>query len=290
MHYNVINDCHHNSLSLFYYLTSGYIIIFLFFFLSRYEFFPLHSCFNWINSNTFNWSLYQEVMLYYMGVYTIYAVIAIFNFAMQECLVLQKFHITCLRFMEYYQTLLLPFSTIVILCRYISKPFIFHIITSQYYCYTTVWYIFFSSVIAGFFLVPFILIYFTLDRLRTKYKSINITLDYYLKANTVMKLATIKYRILRILIKQNMIIQFIYWYSILTLWGVFALSIFYIFIQMPSSLNKGDYGFGGLFSCEANGKLITITLGYFIFAIILRQIIKCIVKYCKKLYYIYFNS
>ncbi len=298
MHNNIYNERHKRFRSLLLYIISGYIIVILYLFLCRYEFFPLHFCFNWINSTTFNWDAYYATIKYYLFVYSMYVIILFIRLELRNSnsKSFQKRQNACSRFMKYYQVLLIPCSALVLLYHYISDPSIFaeidhrfdYEITCQSFCYNTVWNIFSSSVIAGLFILPSLLIYFKINKWYTKSRSKKIKLQHCSEHNAKTKLKKTDNRNYYILPKKNMALQFIYWYSILTLWSIFILSIFFIFIALLSfSWNGGGgkYGFC-LFTSSDIGCKITIILGYFVFGIILRKIfeitiiaIKCMYNY-----------
>ena len=169
MYYERIDRRFNNVSSFFFYIISGYIIVILYLFLCRYEFFPMHFCFNAMNSSTFSLWHYQITIILF-----------------QDTATFQKHKNACSRFMKYYQVLLLPYSALVLLYRYISDPSIFaeidhrfdYEITCQSFCYNTVWNIFSSSVIAGLFILPSLLIYFIINKWYTKSRSKKIKLQH----------------------------------------------------------------------------------------------------------------
>ncbi len=294
MHNNIYNERHKRFRSLLLYIISGYIIVILYLFLCRYEFFPLHFCFNWINSTTFNWDAYREAIIDFLVVYSVYVIILFLCLALQKSITFQKLQNACSRFMKYYQVLLIPCSALVLLYHYISDPSIFaeidhrfdYEITCQSFCYNAVWNIFSSSVIAGLFILPSLLIYFKINKWYTKSRSKNIKLQHCSEHNAKTKLKKTDNRNYYILPKKNMALQFIYWYSILTLWSIFILSIFCIFIALLSfSWNGGGgkYGFC-LFTRSDIGCEITIILGYFVFGIIMRKIFEIIISAIECMY------
>ena len=294
MHNNIYNERHKRFRSLLLYIISGYIIVILYLFLCRYEFFPLHFCFNAMNSSTFSLWHYQITIKRYLVMYTIYSVALLLFILFQDSATFQKHQYACSRFMKYYQILLLPCSALVLLYHYISDPSIFaeidhrfdYEITCQSFCYNTVWNIFSSSVIAGLFILPSLLIYFKINKWYTKSRSKNIKLQHCSVHNAKTKLKKTDNRNYYILPKKNMALQFIYWYSILTLWSIFILSIFFIFIALLSfSWNGGGgkYGFC-LFTSSDIGCEITIILGYFVFGIIMRKIFEIIISAIECMY------
>lgn len=294
MHNNIYNERHKRFRSLLLYIISGYIIVILYLFLCRYEFFPLRFCFNWINSTTFNRDAYREAIIDFLVVYSVYVIILFLCLALQKSITFQKLQNACSRFMKYYQVLLIPCSALVLLYHYISDPSIFaeidhrfdYEITCQSFCYNTVWNIFSSSVIAGLFILPSLLIYFKINKWYTKSRSKNIKLQHCSEHNAKTKLKKTDNRNYYILPKKNMALQFIYWYSILTLWSIFILSIFFIFIALLSfSWNGGGgkYGFC-LFTSSDIGCEITIILGYFVFGIIMRKIFEIIISAIECMY------
>lgn len=294
MYYERIDRRFNNVSSFFFYIISGYIIVILYLFLCRYEFFPMHFCFNAMNSSTFSLWHYQITIKRYLVMYTIYSVALLLFILFQDTATFQKHKNACSRFMKYYQVLLLPYSALVLLYRYISDPSIFaeidhrfdYEITCQSFCYNTVWNIFSSSVIAGLFILPSLLIYFIINKWYTKSRSKKIKLQHCSGRNAKTKLKKTDNRNYYILPKKNMALQFIYWYSILTLWSIFILSIFFIFIALLSfSWNGGGgkYGFC-LFTSSDIGCEITIILGYFVFGIIMRKIFEIIISAIECMY------
>ena len=294
MHNRVYKERNNKCRSLLLYITLGYIIVILYLFLCRYEFFPMHFCFNAMNSSTFSLWHYQITIKRYLVMYTIYSVALLLFILFQDSATFQKHQYACSRFMKYYQILLLPCSALVLLYRYISDTSIFadidhrycYEITCQYFYYNAVWNIFSSSVIAGLFILPSLLIYFKINKRYTKSRSKKIKLNHQSGHNAKTKLKKNDNRNYYKIPGKNMFLQFVYWYSILTLWSIFILSIFFIFIALSSfSWNGGGgkYGFCFFTSIDIGCEII-IVLGYFVFGIIMRKIFEIIFSSIKYMY------
>lgn len=277
---------HYNSwIQLFFYIAFGYVILLLFFFLYGFLFFPFNSFFDWSNLERFNTKAFWNTFTPSLLIYSAYAIFVAISFALRKLVIFQKLRKFCVRSMWDFMTWLLPCTAIVLFYRCMSvvspydSPFyeVFKASSDTEYWMWVTWGIYCSSVVAGLLLLfLLVLIYITALFVRSRRKkacSENESSEQIPEAeveNVQSKSCLTRFCIPS---KEGALVQFLYWYSILVLWGVFA--ILTILLYMVPSMGSGN-GWGGIFLANAErttAALVSFVLGYFVFGIIVRWLL-----------------